>query len=229
MQTKTKMRTYSQNLSMASIDSYEQRVSTKDCESDQVNLADTTVKLKQWLRSHVEEMQALLVNLSNSAWTYIRSKWGPEWLVNLVNDEHFASSKLNDEDFDEHLNFGSSWWFWAREGPPPEPERESTYLTKRVSERPHRLRNPRSQQTRELCLLNRLRVHLNDNVLLAVGNREEMWRTTVDGVPKTTGSYEIQNQRWARTLPRGPSHYQTRFDHKYPPGLAPRRRELKHW
>jgi hypothetical protein len=228
MQTHTKTKV-GQDKPMAVSHLHEPPGSTKDFNGHQVNLSDTTAHLKEWLRSHLKDMQALLDNLYNSAWAYMRTKWGPEWLVNLVNDKHFTRSSMNDEDFDEHLSPDSSWWFWAREGPPREPERKTTCLSKRGSERPNRLRNPRSHQTRELCLLNRLRVHLNDRVLLAVGNKEEVWGATVDGVPKTTGSYEIQNQRWARTLPREPSCYSTRFKSKQTTSVAPRRQELRHW
>lgn len=230
MQTQPNNR-YGQDKPMALSHNHAPTNSVEDFASNHENPSGTTAHLREWLRSHLKDMHALLDNLSNSAWSYLRTKWGPSWLVNLVNDDDFTKSPAHDDVIDDHVLSSSTWWFWSREGPPYEYERErnTMYVSKRVSDRSSRLRNPRSQRTRELCLLNRLRVHLNDRALIALGNREEVWSATVDGVPKLAGSYEIQSQRWARTLPRGPSKYSTQLSAPRTTSVSSRKRGVMHW
>ena len=188
--------------------------------------------LRKWLRDNLKGMQALLTNLSDSTWYYIRQRWGPDWLTDSVTDKHSRMVKCfedTEETFAERELSSDAWWLRSREGPPTVRVRKRAGVNTAPQGRPSRLRNPRSNRTRELCLLNRLRVHLNERVLLAVGNEETNWGATVDGVPRLAGSYEIQSQRWARTLPRGPSQYTARRYVSRNAGLPPRSGEARHW
>lgn len=191
-----------------------------------------TAGLREWLRTQIKGMHAVLNSLSGNAWHYVRTRWGPEWVSELIGAKHHkrTNSLGDDEEYSaENVAVNSAWWFWSREGPPTARARNGAYLSKRTSNRPSRLRNPRSKRTRELCLLNRLRVNLNDRVLLAVGNEETSWGTTIDGVPRLAGSYEIQSQRWAKTLPRSSSQYSAQRHANRTTGVPPRRREPRHW
>jgi hypothetical protein len=194
---------------------------------------DVITGLREWLRTHLKGMRALLNNLSNTTWYYLRTRWGPDSLDESIRDQHIRKVECfgnSMEAFDENDLSSDAWWLRSREGPPTTVgTRNRTGASKRSAGRPNRLRNPRSKQTRELCLLNRLRVHLNDRVLLAVGNEETNWGAAVDGVPRLAGSYEIQSQRWARTLPRGPSQYTMRRYVSRNTSLPSRKQEVRHW
>lgn len=196
----------------------------------QVEAENIAASLSQWLRVHIRGMQAIVENLSESAFHYLRIRWGPNG--EPKEGEHKSSTiKLRESDEGErrdgHNETHSEWWFLAREGPPSSSRVNRTRQMRR--EMPKRLRNPRSSLTRNLCLLNRLRVHLSSTTQSLAENEETTIDASVNDVPKQASSYELKSQRWARTLPRGPNLRYARLKSVRSAARRPQRREVHVW
>ena len=196
----------------------------------QVEAENIAASLSEWLRVHIRGMQAIVENLSESAFHYLRIRWGPDGP--LKEGRHKPSPvKMRESDggerHGEHNETHSEWWFLAREGPPTSSRVTSVRQMRSSSSK--RLRNPRSSRTRNLCLLNRLRVHLSSATQALVENEEEKIDASVNDVPKLSSSDGLKSQRWARTLPRGPNLRYARLKSVRSVPRRPQRREVHVW
>ena len=107
----------------------------------QVEAENIAASLSQWLRVHIRGMQAIVENLSESAFHYLRIRWGPNG-ESKEGERKSSTIKLRaskeGERHDGHNETHSEWWFLAREGPPTNSRVNRTRQMRR--EVPKRLR-----------------------------------------------------------------------------------------
>ena len=202
------------------------------------------LQVKAWIQRNLLNMRQFLERLGPPEWSSGKTRWGPPtervmrhkstwhhlWLRTRYGER--PTKSLNDLDSCQN---DKAWepntWFLSREGPPILAFREKARMRindKRVTPTA-RSKTPRSKTMRELCLLNRLRRHLNHSVAQQVNDDEESWSKEVNGPTKLESSDGIRIQRWARTLSKDTGERTRRRTVNLLMPSPYHRREVRHW
>ena len=169
------------------------------------------VAIREWIQENLERMRDFLSRLSLSNLQPGRTRWGPPWQWKRIEDEGPPGVGPPDGEKDSAARQPATTAYSA--GTKSVNRRKGTTQSvcktvkrigmPKVRSQAMRLRSPRSETTRALCLLNRLRAHAHsDDATEAINERHG------DGALRSQdrdeyGSSGLRIQRWVSALPMG--------------------------
>jgi hypothetical protein len=193
------------------------------------------VAVRDWIRTNLDKMRTFLARMSLSNLQPGRTRWGPPWQWKRIEDEGPPEDELSHEkeaglervleqarkratellaDKTKHAP--------SRKGPARSRSKTSNGLGISATRgNASRLRSPRSETTRALCLLNRLRAHAQTSVDSKAINEEYGGRKSAHRNQTVYGSSNVRIQRWVGCLPMGNTTGSGRRHEYLSPTLTP--------
>ena len=189
--------------------------------------------VKAWLKEHLEKVRYFLTRISLSKLQPGRTRWGPPW--QWIEDEgppisQRSYAKQDDVDrdmIDAHISKANGAPYERKDAHCRGHYRENRYdNSRRIGMRHARgssgqLRSPRSEATRALCLLNRLRAHAPSGLEYEAINDKYGGREAAHRHQNVYGSSNVRIQRWVSCLPIGTTHDPGRQREYLSPPLTP--------
>ncbi len=173
------------------------------------------VAIREWIQENLERMRDFLSRLSLSNLQPGRTRWGPPWQWKRIEDEgppgvgppggkkDGAGKSYARQTGTTAYSAGTQSVNRRKGSTQPVCKEVKRIGMPKVRSQAMRLRSPRSETTRALCLLNRLRAHAHsDDATEAINERHgggELRRQDRDEY----GSSGLRIQRWVSALPMG--------------------------
>ena len=207
----------------------------EETESIGHNRSDVVVAVREWIRANLDKMRTFLARMGLSNLQPGRTRWGPPWQWKRIEDEGPPRPDLSREtdvglervlaqarkratdlltDKTKHAP--------SRNGAVRSRCKSSTSMGMSTTRaKASRLRSPRSETTRALCLLNRLRIHAETSLDSQAINEEYGGRKSAHRNQSVYGSNKVRVQRWVGCLPIGDTTGSGRRSEYLSPTLTP--------
>ncbi len=206
-----------------------------EAESIDHSSTDLIAAVREWIRTNLDKMRTFLARMSLSNLQPGRTRWGPPWQWKRMEDEgppRDEQIREKEAGLERTLEQAKTrvTALLADEAKHSPSRNGSARSRCRTSNRigmgttrgnASRLRSPRSETTRALCLLNRLRAHAQSGQDSEAVNEEFGGRKSAHRDQDVYGSSNVRIQRWVGCLPMGNTTGSGRRHEYLSPTLTP--------